>query len=61
MIGFDQFQTSKPRLLIGQRVCVVGRYEADWRGEDCIVTGMRWDGPRSRWNIEIKWGAQHRT
>lgn len=53
MNGFDQFQATKPRLLIGQAVRVVGQYESDWRGETCLVTGMRWDGPRGRWNIEI--------
>ncbi len=53
MNAFDEFQLTKPRLLIGQAVRVVGEYEADWRDQRCMVTGMTWDGPRRRWNIEI--------
>lgn len=53
MTVFDQFQVTKPRFLIGQAVQVVGKYAAEWRGEQCVITGMSWNGPYGMWSIEI--------
>lgn len=52
MNGFDAFQMTKPRLLIGQAVRAIGSLAgADLQLEMSVVTGMVWDPARRIWNI----------
>lgn len=50
---WDTFLTTKPSLLIGQQVDVIGKYEDDWRDAGCVVTGMNFSAVTGRWNISI--------
>lgn len=54
MNNFDRFVTTVPKLRIGQRVRVVGKYAADWR-EPCIVVGIEFDARdfSQDWSISI--------
>jgi len=49
---YEKFLTTKPHLIIGQRVRVVGEYASDWPDE-CIVTGIEFNAVRGVWNIAI--------
>jgi len=52
MSMWQQFLTTVPKLLIGQKVRVVGKYEGDWPMV-CIVTGIDFNAVTGRWNIHI--------